>query len=159
MLKAKKKRQIFLLICKFIKREFDMEERKRILNMLKNGKISEDEAERLLDAIKEDSSSSKENEDLLASKPVTNTKNLTGKLCIEIDSNDDDHVSVKIPLKLAPLGLKMMPKDTYDKVKKSHGIDLADLLNNLDEVAGELDDDLINITSGEGDKVRIYIKK
>ncbi|HLE10613.1 MAG: hypothetical protein A2504_08860 [Bdellovibrionales bacterium RIFOXYD12_FULL_39_22] len=132
-----------------------MEERTRILSMLKNGKISEKEAERLLDAIGDNAN--KFSETKAASK--IDVKNLVGKLCIEVNSADGDDVMVKIPLKLAPLGLKMMPKQTYEQMKKDHGIDLAELLTHIDEIAGELDEDIVNVNSANGDKVRIYVKK
>lgn len=90
---------------------------------------------------------------------TTKKTNLTGKLHIEINSHEGDQVMVKIPLKLAPLALKMVPKQAQESLRNQHGVDISDLLSNLDEIAGELDDDLVNISSHEGDKVRIYIQR
>ena len=136
-----------------------MEERKKILNMLKSGKINEEEADRLLASLVSDTANNFSVRQASSTFSDTNIKNLKGKLCIEIQSKDEDQVFVKIPLKLAPMGLRMMPAKTYERIKNEHGIDLDQILNNINELAGELDEDLVNVKSASGDSVRIYIKK
>lgn len=129
-----------------------MDEKKKILEMVKKGKISVDEAERLLNALGTDGDKPKQ-----AVVPASG-KALKGKLRIEIDSNDGDKVRIAVPLKLASMIKGMIPKQASEQMS-AEGIDLNVLLESLDEGLDSIDEDLVNIESGDGDTVRIFVDK
>ncbi len=132
------------------------EERKKILEMLTEGKINVEEAERLLSTLSEDTGTASDN---------------SGKtpryLRIMIEpgpeSKNQDRVNVRVPLKLIRAGLKLasfIPKDAQGKVNEAlheKGIE-ADFTNikpeNLDELVGQLNDLTVNIESKE--TVRVF---
>jgi len=129
-----------------------MDEKKKILEMVKKGKISVDEAERLLNALGVDAERPKP-----AVKGISG-KNLKGKLRIEIDSNDGDKVRIAVPLKLASMIKGMIPKQAAEQMT-AEGIDISTLLDNLNEGLDSIDEDLVNIESSDGDTVRIFVDK
>jgi hypothetical protein len=120
-----------------------MEERKRILKMLEEGKINAKEAEELLESIE-----SKKEKTL---KPKTRGK----KLKIQVDSEDGDKVNISIPLSLARIMSSFIPKSQGNSLKEK-GIDIETILNHIDELE-DIDEDIVNIEA-EGEKVRIYIE-
>jgi|MTBAKSStandDraft_1061840.scaffolds.fasta_scaffold66256_2 polyhydroxyalkanoate synthesis regulator phasin len=131
-----------------------MDEKKKILEMVKKGKISVDEAERLLNALGADGEGDKAKQAVMSSSG----KGLKGKLRIEIDSNDGDKVRIAVPLKLASMIKGMIPKQATAQMN-AEGIDLNVLLESLDEGLDTIDEDLVNIESSDGDTVRIFVDK
>jgi len=135
-----------------------MEERKRILNLLQEGKITADQADNLLKAImdkKEDESSKIE----VISTPSTKINaNLKGKLKIIVESQDGDNVKITLPLKVAALAKNMIPQDAKIQMQKN-GVNLGEIINNLDALIEDIDEDLVNVESQDGDIVRIFIEK
>lgn len=133
------------------------EEVMRILEMVKNGKITPEEGEKLLSAIGVDK----------ANAPA---KKRATMLRVRIDAHDPSkedqaRVNVNIPLSLAKkmTGLvKLVPKDAKDELEDK-GIDLDAI--NLKELIemfedGELTEELVNIDAGDetkGAKVRVYV--
>ena len=112
------------------------EERRQILDMLASGKISADEAERLLDALGRDKT-----------EPAAESARATGEgrekpkyLRVQVTpkERDGDTVNIRVPLLLVRTGLKLkglLPDKTRTKVDQaleSKGIHL-----NLDELDGE----------------------
>ena len=77
------------------------EERKKILEMLTEGKITAEDAERLLDKI----------ESAPASEPTEPRKpGEKGKLkwlLVQVDSSDGDKVNVRVPINLIRTGIKL----------------------------------------------------
>jgi hypothetical protein len=102
------------------------EERRRILGMLANGKITAEEAERLLDALKEGSNQ----ESCCEPGGRKSPKCLVVK--VEPKTRDGDSVNIRLPLNLLRAGMKLgalMPERARDKVdealeKKGINIDL-----------------------------------
>lgn len=141
-----------------------MDERAKILEMLENGKITPEQAERLLQAVgtasKQSGKTSYSDTASVRIKKIDPTlqKNLKGKLRIEVDSDDGDKVRIAVPLKLAHLAISMMPKDAAIQIERE-GIDISSLLAGLSESIDEIDEDLVNVTSGDGVNVRIYIDR
>ncbi|MBN1971679.1 MAG: hypothetical protein JXR48_12965 [Candidatus Delongbacteria bacterium] len=133
-----------------------MNEKSRILEMVKEGKISAEEAEKLLDAIYTQKPEPKKEVEVQINK--SSIKDLKGKLVISVESHDGDNVNVNLPLKLASVATKFIPKNKMADIK-AEGIDLVDILSNIDEVINELDGDIVNVESKSGDLVRIYIEK
>lgn len=133
------------------------EERKQILEMLAEGKITAEEAERLLDKIGDgettDGGVSRASAAAGSERP-TKLK----YLCVHIDSTDGDKVNVRVPLSLIGTGVKLaavMPEEVSDKLADK-GFDLSKL-NGLDteELYEALRDLKVDIDSSDGDTVRV----
>jgi hypothetical protein len=77
------------------------EERRRILAMVAEGKITVFEAEKLLDAVGDKSSSAATG----ASEPSRRGK--LSFLRVEVKSADNDNVNVRVPLNLVRAGIKL----------------------------------------------------
>ncbi len=134
------------------------EERRKILEMLSKGKISVDEAEKLLKALGEDSSP-----ESVPGKNVKQPKYLRVEVEPAPGNKDGDRVNVRVPMNLIRAGLKwaaVIPKHARGKVDealKDQGVDvdfdkitpedLEALVSNLNDLTVEVD--------GK-DKVRVY---
>ena len=134
------------------------EERKKVLAMLADGKITADEAERLLDTLQDKNT---------ATSPQTalakTLDNLPQYLFVKVDSADGDKVNIRVPLKLVKAGIKLqalLPQDARDKVKaklNEKGINLEDFKDeNLKDILDALTEFEMNVDDKKGDKVRIY---
>ena len=129
------------------------EERKKILEMLAEGKITAEDAERLLDKI----------ESAPSSAPTPPRKPGDPKkikwLMVCVDSDDGDKVNVRVPISLVRTGIKLgaiLPKGASERIQAS-GIDLSDLSKLADEDLMEALADLqVDVNSEKGDVVRIY---
>lgn len=136
-----------------------MNEKTKILEMLKEGKITIDEAERLINAVSSNrSNKSKEKNNVEIIRPKSNGKNVKGKLKIIVESADGDNVRVSIPLKLAYAIDKILPKKVYSDMQEE-GIDLKAILSNIGDITDELDEDIVNVDSADGDKIRVFIER
>jgi hypothetical protein len=136
------------------------EERRKILDMLAQGKITVEEAEKLLAAIGDPSGDP-------APASAEGGRRTWRYLRVQVDPGPDsesgDRVNIRVPFKLIRAGLKFaafIPRDAHDKVNrafKDKGLDvdlakispqdLEDLVANLDDMTVEVD--------GK-DKVRIF---
>lgn len=131
------------------------EERKRILEMLSKGKISVEEAERLIAALSE-----KDNEN---QSSETNSKNFKYlRVLVEEAGPDGDKVNVRVPLNLIRSGLKwaaLIPQHAQSKVENAFhekGVDMdfskmtkddiEDLIANIGELT-------VNVEGKESVKV------
>lgn len=140
------------------------EDRARILNMLASGKITAEEAERLLDALQTGAATTEAPSS--ASTPDTTMPLGAPKfLYVKVISVDGDNVDVKVPLQLVRAGLKLtslIPPQAMDQINDSmseHGMsidfqnlkpdDIEDLLVSLREME-------INVNAANGDNVRVY---
>jgi len=134
------------------------EERKKVLNMLADGKISADEAERLISAL--------ENRTTETPPQSTLTKtsdNLPRYLFVKVDAVDGDKVNIRVPLKLVKAGIKLqalLPQDAQDKINaklNEKGINLDDFKDeNFQDLLDALTEFEVNVDDKKGDKVRIY---
>jgi len=129
------------------------EERRKILEMLAEGKITAEDADRLLDKVGGSSSSSAKPE----SKPGDPRR--IKWLLVRVDGNDGDKVNVRVPINLIRTGIKLgaiLPKGANERIKAS-GFDLNDLAKLADEELVEALADLqVDVNSDDGDVVRIY---
>lgn len=117
------------------------ETRMKILEMLKDGTISVEEAEKLLKAVDGDSFE------------VVATKKHLKMLKIEIDSNSGDKVRVQIPLEFA----KLLKTDMF-KAKLGKNSDEIDIDAILELIDSDAMGEIVNITSENGDTVRIFVE-
>jgi hypothetical protein len=137
-----------------------MTDRSRILGLLADGKISADEAERLLDALDappaaSESTPGEEGESLPLPK----------FLYVKVLSTEGDNVDVRVPLSLVRSGLKLtslIPPQAMDQINDSmseHGMQM-DFQNLKPEDIEELTESLremeVNVDSANGDKVRVW---
>jgi hypothetical protein len=129
------------------------EERKKILEMLSEGKITAEDAERLLDKIEAGPSS--------APKPPREPgeKCKVKWLLVHVDGTDGDKVNVRVPISLLRTGIKLgaiLPAGASERIQAS-GFDLNDLNKLADEELMEALADLqVDVNSEDGDVVRIY---
>ena len=135
-----------------------MNERIRILNMVSEGKITAEEAERLLEALDK-------------KKETVEFKDKRGrkskKLHVNIDPGENTGktgIHVGIPLSIVqsfgPLITKNIPKDAKAQMDRC-GLDIARILEDIDQLAEEADGaDIVNIDSDGEDpsKIRIVIE-
>ncbi len=133
------------------------EEVLKVLEMVRDGKISAEDGEKLLGAMGTDAPNK---------KPVKKNSMLR----VRVDVNDPDkkeqaRVNVNVPLALAKKAVGLMsfiPKDTKKELADK-GISLDDI--NLKELIelfedGEIDEELVNVDAGDGvqgAKVRVYV--
>jgi hypothetical protein len=145
------------------------EDRSRILNMLAEGKISAEEAERLLDAL--DSRADAASPPAMPAPPAIKgdpgplLDALPKYLYVKVVSTNGDNVDVRIPVALVRSGLKLtslIPPQAMDQINDSmaeHGmsIDFSNLKpEDIDELVEALRDMEINVDSKDGDTVRVY---
>ena len=145
------------------------EDRARILNMLAGGKISADEAERLLDALETRSPE-------VAAAPGTVPSAIKGDptpllnalpkfLHVKVDGAAGEKVDVKIPLALVRSGLKLtslIPPQAMDQINtqmaaNGMSIDFSNFKpEDIDELIEALREMEVNIDGKDGEKVRVY---
>lgn len=112
-------------------------ERMKILEMLKDGIISVDDAEKLLNAI--DGTDSIE------------TKNKAFKMLkINVDSQNGDEVRMQIPIEF----VKLLKGNNFNTNLRDYNIDIEQLIEMIE--AGALGE-IVNVNSG-GDKVVIIVE-
>jgi len=142
-------------------------ERKQILNMLAEGKITADEAERLLSAL-EESKSEKQEIRIDSGDGQSEDKKEPKYLKIEVQGkkqgNQSENVNIKIPLMLIKTGIKLgslVPDHAKDKISKKFedkgiGINLNDLNpDSIKEMVKSLQEMRIDVDDGV-EKVKIY---
>jgi hypothetical protein len=135
------------------------EERRKILEMLAERKITVADAERLLAAVDEPDRA--ESESLPAGK--TSCKYLRIQVDPAPGSESRDKVNIRVPMKLIRAGLKFaafIPQGAHGKVnaalkEKGLDVDLAKITpQDLEDIVSNLDDMTVEV---EGkDKVRIF---
>lgn len=129
------------------------DERRKVLEMLAEGKITAEDAERLLEKIEAGPSSAPK-------APLgPGDKRKIKWLLVHVDGNDGDKINVRVPISLIRTGIKLgaiLPKGASERIRAS-GIDLNDLAKLADEELMEALADLqVNVNSEDGDTVRIY---
>ena len=131
-------------------------ERKKVLEMLASGKITADEAERLLNALED-----KKNANFQSK--TTESRPLPEYLFVKVDSSDGDNVNIRVPLKLIRAGINLkslLPREAQDKIKENlsdKGINFDDINSeNFEEIVEALREFEVNVDEKRGDKVRIY---
>ena len=123
------------------------EEKKIILEMLKEGKISVEEAEQLLEKV--------DNGETINTPPRANKPNSKKFLRVRVTEEDKVKANVNIPIALAEVGLNLVPKNKLKVDGKQ--INMDQILKLIEEgTEGEI----VNIDAedeGKNYKVKIYI--
>jgi hypothetical protein len=137
------------------------QERERILDLLASGKITAEEAGRLLDALEARSSQAVATATIPEVKPAGTPK----YMFVKVLSAKGDNVNVKVPLSLVRAGLKLtsfIPQPAMEQINKSMGDQglSIDLLNfkaeDLEELIEALREMEVNVDAVNGDNVRVY---
>ena len=139
-----------------------MDDKTRILNMVSEGKITVEEAAKLLDALEQNDKSIAEPVALKGKQGRKPTK-----LRVNIDAGENNKkskVNVNIPLSLVrtigPIVSKNMPKEAQDEMNKK-GIDIAGIMDSIEElIDAAAEEDIVNvdIEGDEASKVRVYVE-
>lgn len=144
------------------------EDRARILNMLVDGKINAEEAERLLDAL--DSRAAAPAEPVagfsaIKGDPTPLINALPKFLHVKVDGDEGEKVDVKIPLALVRSGLKLtslIPPQAMDQInsqmaESGMSIDFTNFKpEDIDELIEALREMEVNVDGSKGEKVRVY---
>ena len=134
------------------------ENSRRVLEMLSEGKVSVDEAERLLSLVDEGPEATP------AVQPLEPPQAARRYLRVTVDSDDDEHVDVRVPLALIKAGVKLhtlLPAQATTGINtalQDNGInvDIDNLrTEDLEQLIDALSEIEVNIQDGE-DKVRVY---
>ena len=136
------------------------ENSRRVLEMLSEGKVSVDEAERLLSLVDE------EPETTTAVQPPAPPQAGSARryLRVTVDSNDDEHIDVRVPLALIKAGVKLhtlLPAQATTGINtalQDNGInvDIDNLrTEDLELLIDALSEIEVNIQDGD-EKVRVY---
>lgn len=135
------------------------EERKKVLELLAAGKITADEAEKLLDKLNAGAPS---NATPPAETPPSSTSPSTAKpkyLRIVVDQPDRDQVNVRIPLSFLSSGrslLAVMPKHVNERLAE-YGINAGSFASlNTEDLRQAVRELNVDVDRGNGKKVRIY---
>ncbi len=143
------------------------EDRKRILGMLAEGKISAAEAETLLDALEPSSEGESASDAPMpsASWPTGPTGTKTPKF-LYVKVTGKDTVDVKVPLGLLRAGLKLtslIPPQAMDRINESMGeagmsMDFNNLKpEDIEEIISNLGEMEVNVHSADDDAdVRVF---
>jgi Asp-tRNA(Asn)/Glu-tRNA(Gln) amidotransferase B subunit len=136
------------------------QERKRILDMLGEGKISASEAEELLDALGKTEANPGESVEV---RPKS-TKNVKF-MYVKVLSAQQDNVDVRVPLGLIRAGMRftaLIPPLAMEHINRSlkeNGVAM-DLTNfkpdDIEELIANLAEMEVNVKSNNGDIVKVY---
>lgn len=144
------------------------EDRKRILGMLAEGKITADEADMLLDSLGTAAGQTPAAPQASASEdwPTGPSKSGTPRfLYVKVDSTNKDKVDVKVPLALLRTGLKLtslIPPQAMEQINSSMSeAGMSFDLNNLkpediESIIESLREMEVNVNSAEGDRIRVF---
>lgn len=149
------------------------DERRKVLEMLAAGKVTPEEAERLLEKLTGANSTESEPEGAPAPGSHERTKGIgtilrgwqspkRGKLNymrIDVTDGEGDDVNIRLPLGLLRTGLKistMLPRGVNAKLREQ-GVDLSSLTDlDGDELIEQLREFNIDVTGSDGERVRVY---
>jgi hypothetical protein len=143
------------------------EERDRILDLLAAGKITAEEAGRLLDAVDQRAAQAGATSATSATSaaPKSGSGGLPKFIYVKVLSTKGDNVNVKIPLALVRAGLKLtslIPPQAMEQIDKSMAekgmsFDLKNLkAEDLEDIVDSLREMEVNVDSANGDNVRVY---
>ena len=146
------------------------ENKKKILEMLADKKISVDDAYRLLSVMEADRG---QPGDIPRAEPEVKGKPKYLRVSVMPDPENEhaenvDRVNVRVPMSLIRAGIKLtalIPTEALDKVNgalKDKGINFdvrsvkSEDIEELIDALGELE---VDVVSGHGEKVRVFVEK
>ena len=142
-------------------------DKKRILEMIKEGKISVVEGVELLNAINEPRVADEDVPVTVVRAPSNKRRKLRIEVVARDGNNDHANVSVAIPLNIVKAMLPVLNSGIIPETARSEmsgkGIDMDAVMAAIESVMDnldELDEDIVSVDAGEGDegaKVKIYV--
>jgi len=142
-------------------------DKKRILEMIKEGKISVDEGVELLNAINEPRVADEDVPVTVVRAPSNKRRKLRIEVVAQDGNSDHANVSVAIPLNIVKAMLPVLNSGIIPETARSEmsgkGIDMDAVMAAIESVMDnldELDEDIVSVDAGEGDegaKVKIYV--
>lgn len=131
------------------------EERKKVLQMIAEGKITPEEGERLLAAMGEPDPST---------KASSESRNRAGPdaigprwLRIHVDTSEGERVRVNVPWKLARFAMNFIPKEARARLGEE-GFDISSIIDGIEGLVSGADGEIVSVDTSEGDKVRIVVE-
>jgi hypothetical protein len=141
------------------------DERKRILTMVAEGKITVDEAERLMGALGGNGAAGTTETHALQNADQKKTLNY---LRVVVDSEQGDNVNVRVPMALLRAGLKLsalIPPHVYQKMSenmadKGMSFDFNAMLKSgdIEQLVESMGDLNVDVNAKNGDKVRVFFE-
>ena len=141
-------------------------ERTRILDMLKQGKITIDEAEQLLDALGQ-GGNAEQVAQMTAAEAEAPAGN--GRKCkflrVSVKGSDKENVDIRVPMQLLRAGVKLgalIPPEARGKIdcalgKKGINLDLANLTpETVDELIEGISGLSVDVAGDDGETVKIF---
>jgi len=142
------------------------EDRKRILGMLAEGKITADEADLLLDSLESGAEAAAPSTASSASSDWPTGPSVSGTpKFMYVKVTGKDTVDVKVPLALLRTGLKLtslIPPQAMDQINESMGergmsFDLNNIKpEDIEDIITSLREMEVNVHSGDGDDIRVF---
>ncbi|HSQ21771.1 MAG TPA: hypothetical protein VLQ52_03095 [Coriobacteriia bacterium] len=142
------------------------EDRKRILGMLAEGKITADEADMLLDSLESGAETAAPAPAPSAPSDWPTGPSLSGTpKFMYVKVTGKDTVDVKVPLALLRTGLKLtslIPPQAMDQINESMGergmtFDLNNIKpEDIEDIITSLREMEVNVHSGDGDDIRVF---
>jgi hypothetical protein len=143
-----------------------MSEKLRILNMVKEGTITPEEAEMLLNTL--ETPKNAQQEAPVALKDSRGRKGKKLRIIVDADETGKNKakVNITIPLVLlksiGPIVKKSIPSNVQTELS-DQGVDLGEILSTVESlIENGMEDDIVNIDAGgvdgENAKVRIYVE-
>jgi ribosome-interacting GTPase 1 len=141
------------------------DERQRILAMIAQGKISVQEAEKLLDALNSNKGESMNTE---SGATVAGVKRNVKFLRVVIESKEKDNVNVRVPMSLLRAGLRLsalIPPIAYQKInekmaEKGIEFDINQFLKggDIEELIESMSELNVDVNSAQGDLVKVFFE-
>ncbi|MBN1693718.1 MAG: hypothetical protein JW845_09235 [Dehalococcoidales bacterium] len=148
--------------------------RKKILEMLEQSKISADEAYRLLSAVDDGEKGSKDSAGEGQSRTETGIKSKSKYLRVTVTPGDKyenperaDRVNVRVPMSLIRAGIKLtslIPQEALDKANdalKEKGInfDVRSIKSgDIEELIDALGDMQVDVETSKGECVKVFVE-
>ncbi len=146
--------------------------RLKVLEMVEEGKITVDEAERLLDKLKlslsagaprhpfgDEPGRGSQVNPAPPSASLGAPPRLPRYLRVVVNSHDGDNVNVRVPMALVRTGLALsalLPEEARLKLEQK-GVDLNNMKGlKPDELVAAMAELSVDVDSGDGDKVRVF---
>lgn len=139
------------------------EDRQRILTMIAQGKLSVEEAEKLLDLLQKNGGKEMKDE-----SQVTHEKKNYKYLRVIVDSNQGDNINIRVPMALLKTGLRLsalIPPVAYQKLseqmqQKGVDLDVNQILKsgNVEELIESIGEFDVDVNSAQGDKVKVFFE-
>jgi membrane peptidoglycan carboxypeptidase len=141
------------------------DERQRILAMVAQGKISVQEAEKLLDTL---NTTKGDPVNIQYGAPAVDVKRNVKFLRVVVESKEKDNVNVRVPMALLRAGLRLsalIPPIAYQKInekmaEKGVEFDINQFLKsgNMEELIESMSELNVDVNSAQGDLVKVFFE-